>query len=157
MTIVRLSPLTEAAVPALSDVAVADAAPSEVMPPVDGPGEEWTPARAAAFGDFLRSRLAEPGRVSYLITVDDAPAGVIRLDLLPDGTRETGYWIARSHRRKGVATRAVGLVLPEAKALGAALVVAETTLDNPGSRAALERNGAEFTVDGHDVRAVFRV
>lgn len=157
MTTIRLLPLSEAALPALTDVAVADSVPSEVMPPVDGPGEDWTAARVAGFGDFQRTRLAAPDRASYLITVDDAPAGVIRLDPLPDGTRVLGYWVARSHRRKGVASQAVELALIEAKALGATTVVAKTTLDNHGSRGVLARNGAEFTVDGDAVEAAFRL
>lgn len=155
MTTVELRPLTPGDLPALRDVAVADAVPSEVMPPVEGPGDDWTPVRAKAFTDFLHGRLTEPGRRSFLATVDGAPAGVIRLDDTGEGTAVLGYWIARSHRRKGVATRAAALVLIEAKALGLTGVTAETTLANHGSRRVLEGNGAALTVDGDVVRATF--
>ncbi|GIG65997.1 GNAT family N-acetyltransferase [Phytomonospora endophytica] len=156
MTTVELRRLTTGDLPALSRIAVADATPDEVMPPVDGP-PGWTPARVAAFTDFQHTRLTEPGRRSYLITADGEPAGVIRLDDTGPHTAETGYWIARSHRRKGVATAAVALILTEARTLGLTGVTAETTLDNPGSRAALARNGADCTVDGPGVRAAFRL
>ncbi|MEV0646799.1 GNAT family N-acetyltransferase [Phytomonospora sp. NPDC050363] len=155
MTKAELRPLDADTVPALRDLAIAQAVPNEVMPPVDGPGEDWTAERIAAFTDFQHARLAEPDHLSYVITVDGAPAGVVRLDRDGETGRQIGYWVARSHRRKGLATEAVRLVLIEAKALGATTVTAETTTGNHGSRAALARNGAELSVDGDDIRAVF--
>ena len=155
MTTVELRPLTPADLPALRDTAVADAAPSEVMPPVDGPGDDWTPARATAFTDWQGTRIADPARRSYLITADGAPAGVVRLDDDGETTVVLGYWIARSHRRKGLATRATALALTEARALGMTGVNAQTTLANHGSRRVLETNGATLTVDGDVVRATF--
>jgi len=155
VTTVELRPLTPDDLPALRDVAVADAVPSEVMPPVEGPGDHWTPDRATAFTDWQHSRITDPERRSYLVTADGAPAGVVRLDDTGEGTAVAGYWIARSHRRKGVATQALALILIEAKALGLTGVTAQTTLGNPGSRRVLEGNGAALTVDGDVVRATF--
>lgn len=59
-----------------------------------------------------------------------------------DGAVEIGYGVAASRRRCGHATRAVALMLDQARADPLVLsVVAETALDNIPSQRALEANG----------------
>ncbi|WP_285661751.1 GNAT family N-acetyltransferase [Actinorhabdospora filicis] len=151
---VDLHPLDDPWLTSLTAVAVTDADPTEVMPPVDGP-PGWHPDSEAAFGDFHRARRAERVRNTYVIAVDGHAAGSLRLDWIAPGVLETGLWIARSARGKGVGAEAIRLALTEATTLGATRVVAETTVDNHGSRGALRRNGAAFTIDGDAVTAVF--
>jgi hypothetical protein len=78
----------------LLEVAIADAAPDEVMPPFSDPG--WTPARRQAFLDFFMPLLG----TIYGITVDDALAGFTRLSPKGEGAAETGIWLGRSFRDK---------------------------------------------------------
>jgi len=66
----------------LLEVAIADAAPDEVMPPFSDPG--WTPARRQAFLDFFMPLLG----TIYGITVDDALAGFTRLSPKGKGPRK---------------------------------------------------------------------
>lgn len=159
MTTIELRPLDEAGLAELCETAYSDADPTEVMPPVDGP-PGWTGQARAAFTAFHNTVREDPAKSVYAILVDGRAAGTIRLDRVggePETVLETGYWVARSARGKGVATEAVRLVLAEAARRGAATVRADTTVGNTGSRKALERNGASCTVDpgGTDVRAVF--
>lgn len=153
---VALHPLDDTWLPLLTKVAVADADPTEVMPPVDGP-PGWHAASEAAFGDFHRARRADKTRNTYVITVDEQPAGSLRLDWTDPDNLETGLWLARRQRGRGVGSEAIRLALLEATHLGARTVTAETTLDNLGSRGALGRNGATFTFDGNDVMALFEL
>src|ERR1700754_4796549 len=101
---VALTPLDDALTEDLLEVAVVDAAPHEVMPPVDGP-EGWTPQAREFFRAFYRERQSLTGplrTVMYAITDDDRLVGMIRLTLEADGTAETGMWLARSARGKGI-------------------------------------------------------
>jgi RimJ/RimL family protein N-acetyltransferase len=53
-----------------------------------------------------------------------------------------GYWVAGAQRRRGVASAAVGLLVPWAfSALGLVRVEAVVAVDNHASRRVLERNG----------------
>jgi RimJ/RimL family protein N-acetyltransferase len=124
----------------LLEVAVADAAPDEVMPPFPDP--EWTPARRQAFLDFFTPML---GRI-YGITVDDALAGFVRLTPTSDGTAETGIWLGRSYRGQGVAPEALRELLAEASAEGYTKVVAETSMENLAAQGTLRRLGASLKI-----------
>jgi len=63
---------------------------------------------------------------------------------LPNGDVEVGYGIAPERRRRGHATRAVGLLLGIARADPAVrAVLADTAVDNVASQRALENNGFE--------------
>lgn len=58
------------------------------------------------------------------------------------GTAVIGYWVEAGARRRGVATRAVGLVAGWALGpVGLTRVSAEVFTDNPGSQRVLERAG----------------
>jgi RimJ/RimL family protein N-acetyltransferase len=142
---VALTPLDDALTEELLKLAVADAAPTEVMPPVDGP-EGWTPAARSFFREFHRER--QPGltgtlrTVMYAITDDDRLVGMIRLTLEADGTAETGMWLARSARGKGIGSASLAQLLGEARRAGVRTVKADTTPGNRAAQAVLRRLGA---------------
>lgn len=136
-------------------VAVNDADPSEVMPPVAGP-PGWTTERQEAFQAWHRDRrggLAGPlHECTYAITADGRIVGSARLarrnrhDVL-----ETGMWLGRSERGQGIGTATLRALLGEAAAAGARHVVAETTSANLAAVAALRHHHATLTSpqDGH--------
>lgn len=64
----------------------------------------------------------------------------------PGGGRalETGIWLARSFRGRGVGREALRLVKARAASTGAAVLVAETTAGNVGALALLKYAGAEL-------------
>ena len=57
---------------------------------------------------------------------------------------ETGIWLARSFRGRGVGREALRLVRARAASTGAAVLVAETTAGNVGALALLKYAGAEL-------------
>ncbi|NYI03904.1 GNAT family N-acetyltransferase [Allostreptomyces psammosilenae] len=157
---VRLRVLDEETLPALLACAVADADPAEVMPvPDDGAPPGWTPARRRAFLDFHRSRAlvttGPPVETTYLVVVDGRVAGAARLRAEEQGTAlETGVWIGRSDRGRGIGGRVAELLLAEAARSGARRLDASTTVRNVAARRLLRRAGAELReeADG-EVRA----
>lgn len=60
------------------------------------------------------------------------------------GALETGIWLARSFRGRGVGRESLRLVKDRAAAAGAAVLVAETTAGNVGALALLKSAGAEL-------------
>lgn len=79
---------------------------------------------------------------------DGAPrlVGGCGLGRRPSGAVELGYWIAREHWNRGLATEAAGAVLDIARTMGFAQVEASHYLDNPASARVLEKLG--FTPTG---------
>ncbi|MGW4068683.1 GNAT family N-acetyltransferase [Nocardia grenadensis] len=132
---IELEPLTEHNLGALLATAVADAEPSEVMPPVAGePG--WTAQRKQAFLDFHRGRalrVEQPVELTYVIMVDGRAVGAARLEYRGDSF-EAGVWIGRSHRGRGVGRAVAGELRIAAAAAGARRIVAVTTGDNAAAR-----------------------
>ncbi|MCX5213291.1 GNAT family N-acetyltransferase [Kitasatospora sp. NBC_00240] len=108
----------------------------------------------AYFSDFAarhRALLAEQeaGVCHFHVVLDDLRGLVGRVNLVDveDGTADLGYRIGESSAGRGLATAVVGEVCRlAAAAYGLRALTAATTLDNPASRAVLERNG--FTVVG---------
>lgn len=154
---VRLAPVDETNLEALLSVAVAEADPDEVMPPVEAP-PGWSQARREAFRTFHRQHyggLAGPtGTLMYAIVVGGDVLGMIRMARRPEpGTVETGMWLGRSARGQGVAREAVRLLLAEAARVRAERVVADTTVRNQPAVSVLRRCGAELRIDGDAVRA----
>ncbi|MCF4136686.1 GNAT family N-acetyltransferase [Streptomyces sp. Tue 6430] len=140
-------------------VAVEDAVPEEVMPPVAGP-PGWTTERQEAFRNWHRARrsgLAGPLREStFAITHDGKIVGSARLALRAGhDVLETGMWLGRSHRGRGIGTVALRLLLDEAVRAGARAVVADTEAHNTAALGALRRNGATLTAsqDTVDIHA----
>jgi RimJ/RimL family protein N-acetyltransferase len=147
--VVALAVVDEDTLAALLEAAVADAVPEDVMAPVPGP-PGWTAARRAAFAAYhraCRTGLDGPQRqVTWAVVADGAVVGAARLASVAPGTLEAGVWLGRSVRGRGIGTALVPLLVAEARALGAAMLVAETTAGNAGALAALRRNGARLTI-----------
>ncbi|MFJ9041112.1 GNAT family N-acetyltransferase [Streptomyces sp. NPDC102406] len=127
-------------------VAVQEAAPEEVMPAVAGP-PGWTTERQEAFRNWHRARrlgLAGPLReVTFAITHNGDIVGSGRLALRDShDVLETGMWLGRSHRGRGIGTAALRILLDEAARAGARAVVADTKAHNTAALTALRRNGA---------------
>jgi RimJ/RimL family protein N-acetyltransferase len=160
---VALRPLDEALLDALAATAAADADPGEVMPPAeDGSGPGWTDARREVFVRFHRSRSlrADPVETVYAVLVTEpgedgrpreAVAGAARLVPAPEpGAVEAGLWLGRSHRGRGIGTAVFALLLDEARAAGAARLLARTHETNAAARRLLAAagTGLEFHRDG---------
>lgn len=155
MSTVTLSPIDEDLLARLLAVAVTDADPAEVMPPVAGP-PGWTAERRAAFGDFHRSMRG----TSYVILADGEVVGATRLTPAEaPGAAETGIWLARSARGKGYGTEALHLLIEEARARGISALIAETNSANPAALGALRALGAKLWEDRESgaVHATLRV
>jgi RimJ/RimL family protein N-acetyltransferase len=61
----------------------------------------------------------------------------------PSGAVEMGYWIARAHWGRGIATEACTALVEIARTLGLASLEGSHFLDNPGSGRVLEKLGFE--------------
>ncbi|GAA1292583.1 acetyltransferase [Planotetraspora silvatica] len=90
-----------------------------------------------------------PGRVHvtyYWIVDHDTYLGAIDLRhylnaVLLELGGHIGYSVRPSARRRGVATWALGAVLPQARTLGLDRVLVTCDVDNPGSARTIEHNG----------------
>ncbi len=154
----------EAGLRALLAVAVADATPEETMPPFEGP-PGWTEAKREYFLEFFRPVVASKETVVFAVTVDGQIAGFMRLRRMPQsddknmtggdgdgtggagGTAETGMWLGRSFRGKGVGAAAIDALLAEAAKRGYRRVVADTTPQNVAALGVL-RHGRARTREG---------
>jgi RimJ/RimL family protein N-acetyltransferase len=143
----------------LVEVATTRASADEVTPPLT-PGPEWSPVRVAWLRSFHRDRrqgLDGPaGEATWAVIVGRHVVGSVRLKRIDeDGVLETGMWLARDTRGRGIGTAALAAVLQQASGLGASAVRADTTAGNTGAVGALRRLG--FTLnrgEGQTVRAV---
>ncbi|MGW5386119.1 GNAT family N-acetyltransferase [Nocardia sp. NPDC003963] len=152
----RLLPLTEENLHLLLAAAVADADPTEVMPPVPG-AAGWDPTARKAFLEFHHARslaARRPVETTYLVIVHERVVGAVRLEPLDGGRIEIGAWIGRSRRGHGIGTALMDELRALARGSGARQLVAATTADNTAARRLLDRAGAEFTVSGIDIDAV---
>lgn len=151
---VWLAPVDEQNLESLLSVAVAEAEPDEVMPPVQAPAG-WSQARREAFREFHRASYGglsgSTGNRMYAVLSDAGVLGVIRMarGAEPD-TVETGIWLGQSARGQGIAVTALRLLFVEAAQIGARRVIAETTTGNAAALSVLRRIGAvlESTGDG---------
>lgn len=96
---------------------------------------------AAAFDAHWATILADPTTVMRAVLADDQLVGYVNA-FTADGQRVIGYWITREFWGRGIATRAVALLLKEETARPLHAWVACT---NAASIRVLERNG--FRVD----------
>jgi RimJ/RimL family protein N-acetyltransferase len=138
--VIRLSKLDPATAGQLVAAAVAGAAPAEVMPHTGGP--DWTADAQAAYHGFLEAQLADEDTATYTVGMGDAIVGVIRLTRRDAITAETGMWLCRHARGRGLGTAALRAVLVAARGLGYRVVVAETTADNAAALGVLAACGA---------------
>ncbi|MCD2188931.1 GNAT family N-acetyltransferase [Actinomycetospora soli] len=152
VTLRVLDPADAADVAALVAAAVHGALPRDVMPPDDAPEpDEWTVARERAYARFLRSR--PPEETSYLVVEGVSVLGVARLRHEAAGA-ETGVWLARSARGRGIGTAVLGLLAERAADAGAERLLADTTADNAAALASLRRHRAALHEQGGEVAAV---
>lgn len=161
---VDLAPVTGTRLSQLVAAALEGAAPDEVTPPVT-PGERWTPERIEWLRAFHRDRRAGldgPAREATWVVLDvggenqggGRVAGSVRLRRTEQpGVLETGIWLVRDARGRGIGRQALALVVDRAREAGAAAVQADTTSGNAGARSVLQALGFTTTVDGERVRA----
>ncbi|CAM5295800.1 GNAT family N-acetyltransferase [Streptomyces aurantiogriseus] len=153
---VSLQPFDQGLLKELLHVAVEDADPGEVMPPVPGPGG-WTPERQAAFVRFHESRslAADPVEATFAVIVGERVAGAARLCPLEEAARavEAGVWIGRSHRGVGVGRAVLGCLLDRARADGFGTLFVSTTPDNTAVKALMAGIGVDLVRDGDVVTA----
>lgn len=163
---VALVDVTEPVLERLLSVALHDADADEVTPPL-GTAEGWNTERISWFRDYHHAAAAGldgPARQkTWAITADGELAGSIRLLRVPadrsatavpgGGALETGLWLGRSFRGRGIGREALRLVKAEAAAAGADLLVAATTAGNGAAQALLRSAGAELATDGQQVGA----
>lgn len=143
---VRLVDVTEPVLEQLLTVAIQDADPDEVTPPV-GSAAGWNSERISWFREYHHhaAGLDGPARQkSWAISSDGSLAGSIRLQRTGTDSLETGIWLGRSFRGQGIAREALRLVIERAAATGAAVLEAETTAGNAAALALLRSAGARF-------------
>ncbi|MFD2767605.1 GNAT family N-acetyltransferase [Micromonospora eburnea] len=150
--VVRLELVDERNLEPLLSVAAAEAEPEDVMPPVDAPAG-WSLARRDAFREFHRASfggLDGPTRTRmYAIVAGGEVVGVVRMTRRDEpGTVETGMWLGRSARGRGLGAAALRELLNTAAAAGMHTVVAETTPENQGAVSVLRKCGAELREKG---------
>jgi RimJ/RimL family protein N-acetyltransferase len=83
----------------------------------------------------------DPRVTARVILVDGALVGSIGI-FPQEGVDSIGYWVAREHWGRGIATRALGLMLAESPIRP---LHAHVAAHNPASRRALERNAFVLT------------
>lgn len=157
---VSLADVDEKVMEQLLQLAKREASPDEVAPPLGGPG--WNLERTAWFFSYHRAAAngldGEAGEKSWAIMAGGNIAGSIRLKRVEGGgrkTAETGVWLGRSFRSRGIGTAALGLVLGEARRAGLEQVVARTLAGNLGAQRLLAGAGAALKPDDDGtVRAV---
>jgi len=157
---VALVDVDEAILARLVDAAITDAWANEVTAPVTT-GIDWSPARILWLKDFHRSRRAglsgPAAEMTWAILVGDQIVGSVRLKRMTvPGVLETGIWLTRRARGRGVGQLALTCVLSTAATLGARGVRADTTADNGGALGVLRSLGFDLTAsnDGAVVEAV---
>lgn len=162
---VALVDVTEAVLERLLAVALADADADEVTPPLGG-SSGWNADRVRWFLAYHRAAAAGlegPAREkTWAVTAGGAPAGAVRLKVVSSpGTAgsslvlETGIWLRRSPRGRGIGREAVRLVTAQAGATGAAVLTAETATGNAAARSLLAALGSTLAADG--TRATARI
>ncbi|MFT4187395.1 MAG: GNAT family N-acetyltransferase [Aeromicrobium sp.] len=142
--LVSLVAVDEAILEQLVHVAITDAAPDEVTPPL---GDGWTQDRVAwlrAYHRDRRSGLAESDEETAAIEMEGRVVGATRLHRLtsPTDDMECGIWLARSARGSGVGAAAFRLLRARAVAVGAKRLVVRTTAGNFPALAILRYEGA---------------
>lgn len=136
---IELRRVDDGAVERLLGLAVADADPADVMPP------GWALDRPDEFREFYRGFADD----AYEIVRDDRTVGMVRLT----AKGETGMWIARCARGRGVGLAALRRVLEEAPRRGITEIVADTTAGNAAALTVLRKAGATLEIDGTRVHA----
>ncbi len=144
----------------LVDAAISDASANEVTAPITT-GPEWSPARVLWLKHFHRSRRAglsgPAGEMTWAILAGDQIVGSARLKRTTvPGVLETGIWLTRCARGRGVGKLALTRLLSTAAALGARGVSADTSGDNEAAIGVLRSLGFDLMAsnDGAGVKGV---
>ena len=131
----------------------------EGRPPLTG--GTWTPERIEWLRRLRRDCRAgldgPAGQATWAVTEGGHVVGAVRLGRTDeDGVLETGIWLTRGTRGRGVGQAAIAAVLDKATALGADAVRADTTSGNAAALSVLRRLGFELSPaeDGQGVRAL---
>jgi len=129
-----------------------DASPDEVAPPVGGPG--WDLERTGWFLGYHRAAAqgldGPAGEKSWGVLCGGELAGSVRLkrDVAGDvPSAETGIWLGKSFRSRGIGAAALRLVMAEARRAGLQRVTARTLAGNVGAQRLLTAAGALLTHD----------
>ena len=151
-TDVTLADVDEAVADRLLQLAKRDASPDEVAPPLGGPG--WNLERTAWFYGYHRAAAAgldgPAAEKSWAVFKGTHIAGSVRLKRDPAAgvpSAETGIWLGRSFRSRGIGGAALDLVLAEARRAGLKRVTARTLSGNLGAQRLLTAAGAALTHD----------
>jgi RimJ/RimL family protein N-acetyltransferase len=106
------------------------------------------PRERVAHREHWRKGLADASTFARAIVVDGEVAGHI-VSFLRDGVGdvEVGYWLARPHWGRGVATAALAAFLAEEKRRP---LVAHVAVHNPGSHRVLEKCGFSVVAEVKD-------
>lgn len=140
---VELLQLDQEIIERVVQVAVQDAAPTEVMP---SQSDSWTWGTQNAYGEFLSQRLAgfdgPHQELTWVILYRGDVTGVLRLERKPDGSHEFGAWLGRSWRSRGIGRAVLGMLRDMAPDLGVRRLTAETTADNRAALALLRDHEA---------------
>jgi RimJ/RimL family protein N-acetyltransferase len=157
---VTLVPVDDVVLEDLVRAATTGASADEVTPPLT-PGGTWTIARTDWLRRFHADRRDGLGgrceEATWAVVADGSVVGSVRLRRASsEGVLETGAWLTRAARGRGVGRAALTAVLGEATAAGGRRVQACTTADNGAALAVLQRLGFACTpqADGRAVRAL---
>ncbi|SDT26463.1 Protein N-acetyltransferase, RimJ/RimL family [Pseudarthrobacter equi] len=149
---VTLVDVDELVLEQLLSLAHRDASPDEVAPPMGGPG--WNPERTAWFRNYHREAAAgldgAAGEKSWAVFSAGHAAGFVRLKRIAPAevpTAETGIWLGRSYRSRGIGTAALTLVLDHARSAGLSRVTARTLAGNRAAQQLLASAGCRLTPD----------
>lgn len=129
------------------------ASADDVTPPLSA-GDLWTAERIAWLRRFHRDRrsgLDGPTReATWAVVLADRVVGSVRLQRTEDlGVLETGIWLSRPVRGRGVGRAALAEVVRRAAVVPAVAVRAETTTADQTALALLRSLGFDLTASPH--------
>ena len=125
------------------------------MPPLEGP-PGWTQERQRFFLEFFAPMVESEETVVFAVMAGEDLAGFMRLRRMPDtdgAVAETGMWLGRSHRGKGIGAAAFDALLAEAARRGYSRVMADTTPQNVAALGVLRRGRARLREEGGKIYA----
>lgn len=142
---IELGVVDDATLDELVQVAKSQAAPDEVVAPIAGP-PGWIAPRIAWLREFHQARRAGLAGAhkeeTFSILQSGKVIGSARLAEVAPHTLETGMWLARSVRGRGIGANVLRLLISEASSRGAQHMIAHTTATNVGALGALRKCGA---------------
>lgn len=149
---VALVDVDDAVADQLLALAKRDASPDEVAPPLGGPG--WNRERTAWFYGYHHAAAAgldgPAAEKSWAVFCGGDIAGSVRLKRNDKDVQsaETGIWLGRSFRSRGIGAAALHLVLGEARRAGLRRVTGRTLAGNRSALRLLTKAGAALADDG---------